>query len=74
MNNTTANRSKQNHTVQHAVPDRRQASCQNCPEDLSQLVQEITTSVGHYCRNRPRVVAGTLFALGFIVGWKTKPW
>jgi len=43
-------------------------------EDLTQLVAEISSAVEHYCRNRPRVVAGVLFTFGFVVGWKAKPW
>lgn len=43
-------------------------------EDLTELLSEISVSVGRYCKNRPTVVAGVLFGLGFIVGWKAKPW
>jgi hypothetical protein len=42
--------------------------------DLSVLASEISDSVERYCRNRPRVVAGLIFSLGFVVGWKTRPW
>jgi len=42
--------------------------------DLSVLASEISDSVGRYCRNRPRVVAGLIFSLGFVLGWKTRPW
>lgn len=47
---------------------------QHDAEDLSELVGEISTAVERYCRNRPRVAAGVLFAFGFVVGWKAKPW
>lgn len=47
---------------------------QHDAEDLTELVNEISTAVGHYCQNRPGVVAGVLFTFGFIVGWKAKPW
>lgn len=43
-------------------------------EDLTELFSEVADSVGRYCKNRPGVVAGVLFGLGFVVGWKAKPW
>jgi|GEM_PF-1743776 len=43
-------------------------------EDFSELVSEVSTAVQRYCSRRPRVAAGCLFTLGFIVGWKMRPW
>ncbi len=43
-------------------------------EDLAELLSEISTSVGRYCRARPRVVAGIIFSCGFVIGWKLRPW
>jgi len=43
-------------------------------EDLTELLSEISVAVERYCNSRPKVVAGIIFSLGFIVGWKAKPW
>jgi hypothetical protein len=43
-------------------------------EDFSEMISEVSTAVGKYCARRPRVVAGCVFSLGFIVGWKMRPW
>lgn len=42
--------------------------------DFETLVDEVTTSVVTYSKKQPRVVAAGIFALGFIIGWKIKPW
>ena len=36
-------------------------------EDLANYLKE-------YARERPEVVALTCFGIGFILGWKLKPW
>jgi hypothetical protein len=43
-------------------------------EDFSQLVSEVSCAIKHYCNRRPRVAAGCIFSLGFILGWKLRPW
>jgi hypothetical protein len=43
-------------------------------EDFSELISEVSTAVKRYCNRRPRVAAGCLFSLGFIFGWKLRPW
>lgn len=43
-------------------------------EDFSTLVSEVSSSVKKYCLHRPRVVAATIFAIGFILGWRMRPW
>jgi hypothetical protein len=43
-------------------------------EDFSELVSEITSAVSRYCARRPQVAAGCIFSLGFIFGWKLRPW
>lgn len=43
-------------------------------EDFSVLMSEVSSSIKKYCSQRPAVVAGTLFAIGFILGWKMRPW
>jgi hypothetical protein len=43
-------------------------------EDFSIMIAEVSSAVSSYCSKRPRVVAGCIFALGFVVGWKMRPW
>ena len=43
-------------------------------EDFQALIDDVTESVGDYCRNRPMVAGIALFAFGFYVGWRIKPW
>ena len=45
----------------HAVPELHPL------EDLANYLKE-------YARERPEVVALTCFGIGFILGWKLKPW
>ncbi len=44
------------------------------PEDLQLLMGELGNAVSDYCRKRPGVAGGVLFAVGFFVGWRLKPW
>ncbi len=74
MSDTTTMRSDRQQAGRNQVSDPTRDDSQHNAEDLTELVTEISTAVEHYCRNRPRVVAGVLFAFGFIVGWKAKPW
>jgi hypothetical protein len=37
-------------------------------------VEDFMTYLRQYTRERPEVVALTCFAVGFILGWKLKPW
>lgn len=39
-------------------------------EDLPDLVTYVTT----YARQRPDVAALWVFGIGFVLGWKLKPW
>ncbi len=74
MNSATTTRPERQPSDRSQASVSRHDEPQHNAEDLTELVNEISTAVEHYCRNRPRVVAGVLFAFGFIVGWKAKPW
>jgi hypothetical protein len=37
-------------------------------------VDDFMSYLREYTRERPEVVALTCFAIGFILGWKLKPW
>lgn len=43
-------------------------------EDLNGVCQEVTTIVSAYARRRPEMAALVCVGLGFILGWKLKPW
>lgn len=49
-------------------------ACEDQQENFSVLVAEVSSSVKKYCFHRTRVVAGTIFAIGFILGWRMRPW
>ena len=36
--------------------------------------EDFVTYLREYARERPEVAALTCFAVGFILGWKLKPW
>lgn len=57
--------SKQNSTDSSASADR---------EDLQILIEEVGQAVSEYTRKRPGVAGGLLFAIGFFVGWRLRPW
>lgn len=39
-----------------------------------QLVDDFICYLREYTRERPEVVALTCFCVGFVLGWKLKPW
>lgn len=50
------------------------SECQDQREDFQALMEDVGTSVGTYCRKRPVVATMAVFAVGFYMGWKIKPW
>lgn len=72
MQNTTHPTSNQTQSSQR--PPTRGISNDMQQEDFSELVADISTAVTRYCSRRPQVAAGFLFSLGFVVGWKLRPW
>ena len=50
------------------------------PDQLHRFQQEMTpaeaamTYLREYSRERPEVVAMWCFGIGFVLGWKLKPW
>jgi hypothetical protein len=43
-------------------------------EDHLQPFEDLMIYLREYARERPEVVALTCFGIGFILGWKLKPW
>ena len=73
---STMQRNDPSAMAQSGPPSSRQhlASHAEQGEDFSQLVSEVSSAIRHYCNRRPRVAAGCIFSLGFIFGWKLRPW
>lgn len=42
-------------------------------EELN-FVEDMVAYFKHYARERPETVACACFALGFVLGWRLKPW
>ncbi len=73
MANQTAEKPRRN-DIQNSQGQSDRANVESTGEDFYDLVSEVSTSCQRYCASRPRVVAGAIFGLGFIIGWKLKPW
>lgn len=43
-------------------------------EDLQTIMEDVSSSISRYCGQRPKTAGLLIFALGFYVGWKIKPW
>lgn len=43
-------------------------------EDFQKLCDQVGSAMSDYYRKRPGAAAMMLFAVGFYVGWKVKPW
>jgi len=46
-------------------------SCESCELNL---FDDLIAYLRHYARERPETVACACFGIGFILGWKLKPW
>ncbi len=46
----------------------------NRQQDKLDLFRDMTDYFQRYARERPEVVAGLCFGLGFVLGWRLKPW
>ncbi len=73
MATQTVDRNNQNETEDH----RNQQNAvvrESTGEDFYDLVSEVSDSCQRYCLHRPKVVAGLIFSIGFVLGWKLRPW
>jgi len=52
-----------------AEPNRRSSS-----DSEMRPFEDVMCYLREYTRERPEVVALTCFAVGFVLGWKLKPW
>jgi hypothetical protein len=58
-----------NKSAGRAVTPTRPAS-----ESPSAMLTEIMDTLTRYARDNPAQAAVTCFAVGFVLGWKLKPW
>ncbi|MBI2826307.1 MAG: hypothetical protein HYX69_16620 [Planctomycetia bacterium] len=56
--------------TRHASTARRHS----IPEAVRQPADDLVGYVRHYAKERPEVVALWCFGIGFVLGWKLKPW
>ncbi len=42
--------------------------------DFEQMLDDVTSAVVTYSKRQPKAIACGIFALGFLIGWKIKPW
>ncbi len=50
------------------------SECGEVCGDFQVMAEDVSSSVADYCRKQPLVAGLAVFAIGFYVGWKVKPW
>ena len=68
---TTATRTAE-HASQTGPPARRRPP--HDPPSLGETANDAMECFQHYAKERPEVVAMCCLGVGFILGWKLKPW
>lgn len=74
MEKSTVSHSAVASTKSQRVAEQFSTECSEVKEDFQALMEDVGNSVGDYCRKRPMVAALSVFAIGFYLGWKVKPW
>jgi hypothetical protein len=55
--------------------DMEQASHSGTPENwMESTIRSVTDSVEDYARREPLKFAAWVFGVGFVLGWRLKPW
>jgi hypothetical protein len=54
--------------------DRAESRSECEPESMQEAVDEMIGLLRKYARQRPEMVALTCLGVGFILGWRLKPW
>ena len=70
VDTTTGTRTAER-TVQQNPTSRRQ---HHDPPSLSETANDAIECFQHYAKERPDVVAMCCLGVGFVLGWKLKPW
>ena len=50
------------------------ASASECPADEMQIVDDLVAYFKKYAKERPQTLALACLGIGFVLGWKLKPW
>ncbi len=58
----------------HSVSNSRQQSSQINPGQQMDVGRDLVDYLKEYAREKPEVAALWCFGIGFILGWKIKPW
>ncbi len=67
MNTPASNQASQAASSVRSVPLRT-------PQENIQPGQDLITYVKDYARQKPEAAALWCFGIGFVIGWKLKPW
>jgi hypothetical protein len=57
-----------------ATNRRRPQNAQNTLSDEAELARDLVDYLKEYAREKPEVAALWCLGIGFILGWKLKPW
>jgi hypothetical protein len=60
-------------TKESAVSESK-AEPQGRPEDLAEAAKSVFEHFREYGREQPEILALWCFGIGFVLGWKLKPW
>jgi hypothetical protein len=69
-------RSSESKTASTSSPAKGELAkeCDDIREDFQTLIDDVGSSILAYWKKRPQMAGLMLFAMGFYVGWKVKPW
>lgn len=74
---TTPNGARRSHRDEPAAESRRGGAAQQRSAPAPQgerLVRDMTTTITEYARENPCTAALWCLGVGFVLGWKLKPW
>lgn len=63
-----------NHTSEHAGTEMNEHMQYELRHDSQQLCQDMRAYFKEYARENPETVALWCIGIGFVLGWKLKPW
>ncbi len=71
---TTSTKNNEGSKTQSLSNSRNNNGAQGQSSDFEQLLDEVTSAVVTYSKRQPKAIACGIFVLGFMIGWKIKPW
>lgn len=60
--------------TQHSSSSYSRTDFSQSGTDINEVAHDIAGTFKDYARERPDVVALWCFGIGFVLGWKLKPW